>query len=155
MKQELHIDSPLGLVRLTASEQGLCECRLVRDGEKKHTTTTSRLLNDAAAQLRDWFAGARRDFDLPLAAVGTEFQQRVWSELREIPFATTRSYGELAARLGNPTAMRAVGAANGRNPLWIIVPCHRVIGMNGKLTGYAGGLDVKEWLLNHERKLAS
>ena len=98
-----------------------------------------------------YFAGDLTTFDLPLAARGTPFQQRVWALLREIPYGTTTTYGALAVRLGSPGASRAVGLANGRNPVGVVVPCHRVVGSDGKLTGYAGGLDVKRWLLAHER----
>ena len=100
--------------------------------------------------MAEFFAGKRREFDLPLAAVGTEFQRQVWDGLREIPFGETISYGELALRIGRPRALRAVGAANGANPLPIVVPCHRVIGANGKLTGFGGGLDIKRRLLTLE-----
>jgi methylated-DNA-[protein]-cysteine S-methyltransferase len=105
------------------------------------------------AQLDEYFERRRKVFDVPLAPVGTPFQQRVWAALREIPCGTTISYGELATRLGDPKASRAVGLANGRNRIAIIVPCHRVIGAGGNLTGYAGGLDRKEWLLRHEGAL--
>jgi methylated-DNA-[protein]-cysteine S-methyltransferase len=108
------------------------------------------LLGPARDQLRAFFEGELFDFDLPLAPQGTEFQRRVWHELRRIPFGHMISYAELARRLGQPTATRAVGAANGRNPISIIVPCHRVIGADGTLTGYGGGLDRKQWLLRHE-----
>lgn len=104
----------------------------------------------ARAQLAEYFAGARRAFDLPLKLEGTTFQRRVWQALRQIPFGATCSYRELAGRIGNPKAMRAVGLANGRNPIAIIVPCHRVIGADGSLTGFGGGLERKEWLLAHE-----
>jgi methylated-DNA-[protein]-cysteine S-methyltransferase len=104
----------------------------------------------AARQLKEYFAGKRREFDLPLRMEGTEFQQRVWRELTKIPFGETRSYGQLAKRLNNPNGSRAVGLANGRNPIAIIVPCHRVIGADGSLTGFGGGIDRKEWLLTHE-----
>jgi methylated-DNA-[protein]-cysteine S-methyltransferase len=102
-------------------------------------------------QLAEYFAGTRQQFDVPLKVDGTPFQQRVWQELVRIPFATTITYGQLAQRVGMPTGSRAVGNANGRNPISIIVPCHRVIGANGKLTGYAGGVEKKEWLLDWER----
>jgi methylated-DNA-[protein]-cysteine S-methyltransferase len=111
------------------------------------------LLRPAREQLRAYFAGELIDFDLPLAAKGSEFQRRVWQALRAIPFGVTVSYGEIARRISLPTASRAVGAANGRNPISIIVPCHRVIGANGTLTGYGGGLDRKRWLLGHETKV--
>ena len=107
----------------------------------------------ARRQLEEYFAGERTDFDLPLAPVGTPFQQDVWRALREIPYGVTTSYAAIAVRIGRPSAVRAVGAANGRNPIGLVVPCHRVIGANGKLVGYAGGLDRKAWLLDHERGL--
>ena len=103
-------------------------------------------------QLAQYFAGERQQFDVPIKMAGTPFQQRVWQELIGIPFGMTITYGELALRVGNPAASRAVGAANGRNPISIIVPCHRVIGSTGKLTGYGGGVDKKQWLLEWERR---
>ncbi len=106
---------------------------------------------EVARQLGEFFAGKRRTFDFPLAAKGTAFQKRVWAELIEIPFGETISYGDLARRIGNPSASRAVGRANATNPIALIVPCHRVIGSGGKLTGYAGGLELKEKLLDWER----
>ena len=106
---------------------------------------------ELALQLDGYWAGERTTFDIPLAAAGTNFQERVWAALREIPYGTTVSYGELAASIGKPRAVRAVGRANGSNPVSIIVPCHRVIGASGQLTGYAGGLERKKWLLEHER----
>lgn len=109
------------------------------------------LFAEPAGQLRDYFAGQRTEFDLPLALTGTPFQRRVWAELQEIPYGETISYGELAQRIGRPTAARAVGLANGRNPISIIVPCHRVIGADGSLTGYGGGMERKQHLLTFER----
>jgi methylated-DNA-[protein]-cysteine S-methyltransferase len=106
--------------------------------------------DDVRGQLGEYFAGDRRDFDLPLSAIGTEFQKKVWAELVEIPYGQTTSYGEVAATISSPSASRAVGLANGQNPISIIVPCHRVVGANGALTGYGGGLDAKRWLLSHE-----
>jgi methylated-DNA-[protein]-cysteine S-methyltransferase len=105
-------------------------------------------------QLAEYFAGERQQFDVPIKLVGTPFQQRVWQELERIPFGTTITYAQLAQRVGKPTASRAVGNANGRNPVSIIVPCHRVIGADGSLTGYAGGLDRKRWLLDHEARVS-
>jgi len=110
---------------------------------------------DVERQVNEFFAGKRKSFDIPLAPRGTEFQRRVWAELLKIPFGETISYGELARRIGNPAASRAVGRANATNPIGVIVPCHRVIGMNGKLTGYAGGLALKDKLLNWERAIIS
>ena len=111
---------------------------------------TDFLLDEARRQLVAYFAGRLRAFDVPLAPNGTDFQRRVWSALREIPFGTTVSYAELARRVSSAPAVRAVGAANGRNPIPIIVPCHRVIGSDGSLTGFGGGLPRKQWLLRHE-----
>ena len=108
------------------------------------------VLLEAQRQLREYFGGERRAFDLPLSPRGTDFQQRVWRALREIPFGETWSYADLARRAGRPGSARAAGAANGKNPLSIVVPCHRVIGADGSLTGYAGGLAAKRWLLEHE-----
>jgi methylated-DNA-[protein]-cysteine S-methyltransferase len=105
------------------------------------------------AQLEAYFAGDLRTFDVPVTLGGTDFQRQVWSELQRVPYGATASYGELAARLGRPSAARAVGAANGRNPISIIVPCHRVVGADGALTGYAGGLERKRWLLAWEAKV--
>lgn len=109
------------------------------------------VLVEARRQLEEYFAGDRLDFDLPLDPVGTPFQMQVWQTLRGIPYGSTISYGEQAKRLGDPNKARAVGAANGRNPISIVVPCHRVVGANGSLTGFGGGLDAKAWLLDHER----
>jgi len=109
------------------------------------------IMEQAAVELDEYFEGARRSFDVPLDPVGTAFQRRAWAALRTIPYGETVTYGEQAERLGDRRKARAVGAANGRNPISIIVPCHRVVGSNGSLTGFAGGLDVKAWLLDHER----
>lgn len=111
------------------------------------------ILQRAETQLTEYFAGTRRDFDLPLGAQGTAFQHRVWRALSTIPFGITWDYAQLAHAIGQPTAARAVGMANGRNPVSIVVPCHRVIGKNGTLTGYAGGLNRKAWLLKHEGRV--
>jgi methylated-DNA-[protein]-cysteine S-methyltransferase len=150
----ISIDSPFGPVRLYASDAGLTH---VHVGELEGPEATARetpVLARTAKQLAEYFQGTRRVFDLPLAAQGTPFQQRVWSVLTTIPLGTTWSYGELARAIGQPSASRAVGAANGKNPIWLIVPCHRVIGANGMLTGYAGGLPIKQALLAHEQRMA-
>jgi methylated-DNA-[protein]-cysteine S-methyltransferase len=110
------------------------------------------VLADATAQLDAYFAGDRIAFDLPLDLVGTPFQLQAWQALAELPYGTTVTYGEQARRLGRPNAFRAVGAANGRNPVPIVLPCHRVVGADGSLTGFGGGLDTKRWLLDHERR---
>lgn len=129
------------------------------DGERPQPVLPEWRHDEAAlrpylTQFDDYFAGRLTHFDLPLAARGTAFQMAVWAALREIPFGHTVSYRDIANAIGNPGAMRAVGAANGRNPLGIVVPCHRVIGSGGSLTGYAGGLPIKAWLLAHEQSVA-
>ena len=110
------------------------------------------LILQCKMQLDEYFRGERKTFDLPLAPKGTDFQKKVWNALQEIPYGETSTYGEIAAAVGNPKAARAVGMANNKNPIGIIIPCHRVVGANGKLVGYAGGMDKKEWLLQLERK---
>lgn len=152
------VDSPIGPLALVADDTGLREVRFPRDGAADPPTDVPladaaghAVLAAAAAQLAEYFAGDRTDFDLPLAPVGTPFQLRAWSALRTIPHGTTVSYGEQAARMGEPGKARAVGAANGRNPLPVVVPCHRVVGADGSLTGFGGGLPAKAWLLAHER----
>lgn len=137
------IKTPIGPLTLQADEAAVTAIRFGAGGAQD----TSPLLDAAEAQLREYFAGARRTFDLPLAPHGTAFQQRVWAALRAIPYGETRTYGELAAAIGSPNASRAVGMANHRNPISIVIPCHRVIGANGTLTGYAGGLEIKRKLL--------
>ena len=150
--------TPIGELTLIASGRGLRAVlwpgELPVGGDIKSSTRAGRaaaILEEAVLQLEEYFAGRRQDFDLPLDPVGTEFQQAAWNELRKIPFGETISYGEQARRLGDANKSRAVGAANGRNPISIIVPCHRVVGSTGKLVGFAAGVDVKEWLLQHER----
>ncbi|MBK8447280.1 MAG: methylated-DNA--[protein]-cysteine S-methyltransferase [Micropruina sp.] len=143
------IDSPVGPVSISVNTEGAVTSVLF--GEPDVPAPPSEASEAAADQLREYFACERTTFDLTLAPTGTAFQRTVWAALREIPYGRTESYGALAARIGQPTASRAVGLANGRNPIAIVVPCHRVIGASGTLTGYAGGLDRKRWLLDHER----
>ena len=158
------IDTPVGELRVVASSRGVRAVLWPGDAELRPAIVDAavaapsggdpaaeRVLADAVRQLREYFAGDRRQFDLPLDPEGTEFQQQAWQVLRTIPFGETISYGEQARRLGDVNKSRAVGAANGRNPISIIVPCHRVVGSTGKLTGFAGGLDTKAWLLQHEQ----
>lgn len=149
--------SPLGDLELESDGTALVRIRLP---EERHPAPRQGVRRDdaapfpeAVAQLDEYFAGRRRHFDLPLAPGGTPFQQAVWARLRRIPFGATTSYGALAGELGKPSACRAVGAANGRNPLPIVVPCHRVVGSDGRLTGYAGGLAAKQRLLQLEGAL--
>jgi methylated-DNA-[protein]-cysteine S-methyltransferase len=145
------VSSPVGAVELVASVAGLLRVSFV-DGGISHENLMSNVHLDAAErQLGEYFAGKRRSFDLVLAPRGTPFQMAAWEVLRTIPFGSTMTYGEQAAAMGNPRAVRAVGGANGRNPLAIVVPCHRVIGANGQLTGYASGVERKRWLLDFEQ----
>lgn len=144
------LDSPIGGLRVHASA-GLITA-IDFDATVRGTPTPDPLLDEAERQLTDYFAGERRDFDLPIANDGSEFQQKVWSELVKIPYGETATYGEIAARLGyDNTVSRAVGAANGANPIPVVVPCHRVVGSDGKLTGYAGGVERKRILLDLEQ----
>jgi methylated-DNA-[protein]-cysteine S-methyltransferase len=146
------LPSPLGLLRLYAHADELCGIYLPDQDAPAAKHAASPVLSATAAQLIEYFAGARRTFDVPLAPRGTGFQEIVWRALTAIPYGETRSYGALARAIGRPAASRAVGAANGKNPISIIVPCHRVIAASGELTGYAGGLAAKRWLLAHEAR---
>jgi methylated-DNA-[protein]-cysteine S-methyltransferase len=160
MKLFCYVDSPIGRLMLTSDGTSLTglymdvsknkPAKQHRPGDDWTQNATQGPLPLVTRQLQEYFAGKRRKFDLPLDMQGTEFQKRVWRELREIPFGETWSYGQLAKRIDNPNASRAVGLANGRNPIAVIVPCHRVIGADGSLTGFGGGLERKEWLLSHE-----
>lgn len=153
------LQTPVGLVRIVAAAGVIRRVDMetqdrFRDVPPDAHRPDEPLLRRALEQLREYFAGARLSFDLPLDPVGgTPFQRRAWQALRAIPFGQTRSYGDQARAIGTPAAVRAVGAANGRNPLGIVVPCHRVIGSDGKLTGYGGGLPAKQWLLAHEARV--
>lgn len=151
-----YCESPIGKLLLVGSERGLSKIWFEGKADKAVLGPESRenqaALRDAVRQLRAYFAGELETFDLDLAPQGTSFQQKVWDELLKIPYGETISYGQLARRIGNPNASRAVGLANGSNPIPIIIPCHRVIGSNGKLTGYGGGLPTKEKLLALERR---
>lgn len=153
MSYYLDIPSPVGWLRVVEGQAAIVELRVMQGpmaapehGEQRETP----LLLEAKRQLTEYFDGLRTSFSLPLAPSGTAFQQAVWAQLEAIPYGETRTYGQIAAALGKPTASRAVGGANHSNPIAIVIPCHRVIGANGKLTGYAGGLDIKEKLLRLE-----
>jgi len=143
------IESPIGWWLITAENSAITEIEHVSQ-KPKLEAPSSDVVEKAATQLREYFAGERGSFDLPLSPHGTEFQQRVWERLCAIPYGETWSYQDLAESLGDANAMRAVGAANGKNPIPIVIPCHRVIGKDGSLTGYAGGLEVKRYLLELE-----
>jgi len=157
------IETPIGPITLIASDHGLRavmwpgeapgRVTLERGDESAASPAAEAILETAAGQLDEYFGGERTEFDVPLDPIGTDFQQSAWAALRTIPYGETISYGEQAARVGDRRKARAVGAANGRNPISIIVPCHRVVGSNGSLTGFAGGLENKAWLLDHERSV--
>ena len=153
MKCVWYYESPIGRLGLAETDSAISHLlfegvRQVQNYELRETA----LIKAAAEQLREYFDGSRKNFDLPLSVGGTEFQKSVWTALQSIPFGETRSYKQMAAQVGNVKAVRAVGMANNRNPLAIIIPCHRVIGADGSLVGYAGGLSVKQYLLDLEKK---
>lgn len=143
-----YIQTPIGTAELKGDENGLASITVLDN--KIPSGTLPEVLKDAAQQFQEYFNGDRTVFDLELNPSGTDFQKKVWEALLKIPFGKTISYLELSKQLGDVKAIRAVASANGKNPLWIVVPCHRVIGTNGDLTGYAGGLHRKKWLLEHE-----
>jgi methylated-DNA-[protein]-cysteine S-methyltransferase len=157
MRYQTKIDSPIGTLTLVAEDDALTEVRFPNDSHDDDIdmidVADHAVLQQAADELGEYFSGARVDFDVPLDPRGTAFQLAAWSALRTIPYGETVSYGEQAKRLGDAGKARAVGAANGRNPLPIIVPCHRVVGANGHLTGFGGGIESKAWLLDHEREV--
>ncbi|MDP4220509.1 MAG: methylated-DNA--[protein]-cysteine S-methyltransferase [Bacteroidota bacterium] len=140
--------SPLGTIEVRAGSEGISSVSFIDSSPE--TSSTLPLLHECVHQLNEYFSGSRKEFSLPLAPEGTAFQKEVWRQLLHIPFGKTRSYLDIAVALGDKNSTRAVGAANGKNPIAIIVPCHRVIGESGALTGYAGGLWRKQWLLEHE-----
>ncbi len=143
-----YIKTPLGIAKIMGDENGISIISVLDEGEV--FTTIPAVLQEVVSQLNEYFEGKRTDFTFKLNPSGTEFQQKVWRALLEIPFGKMMSYMELSKKLGDVKAIRAVASANGKNPLWIVIPCHRVIGTDGSLTGYAGGLWRKKWLLEHE-----
>jgi methylated-DNA-[protein]-cysteine S-methyltransferase len=149
--EQAHLQTPLGWITLQGGPGGLSSLRFSEVPLERDSVPSS--LARACEQIQQYFRGDLKTFDLSLELRGTAFQKKVWEALLEIPFGATWSYGELATRLGDPGAVRAVAAANARNPVWIVVPCHRVVGADGSLTGYAGGLARKKWLLEHESPL--
>ena len=146
--QTVFINSPLGITKIVGDENGISIISILQEGEV--SAKIPKELKEAVQQLQEYFERKRSDFNFKLNPKGTEFQQKVWQGLLEIPFGKTMSYLELSKKLGDVKAIRAVASANGKNPLWIVIPCHRVIGTDGSLTGYAGGLWRKKWLLEHE-----
>jgi methylated-DNA-[protein]-cysteine S-methyltransferase len=143
------IQTPLGIAKIEGDEKGVSAISVLNQKEPL-TIVIPEALEDAVYQLQEYFSGKRKEFSFEMNPQGTEFQQKVWKSLLNIPYGKTISYLELSKILGDVKAIRAVAAANGKNPLWIAVPCHRVIGSDGSLTGYAGGLHRKKWLLEHE-----
>tara|TARA_R110000751_G_scaffold146601_1_gene250728 strand:+ start:157779 stop:158252 length:474 start_codon:yes stop_codon:yes gene_type:complete len=143
------IKSPLGFTKITGDVNGITSV-IVLNSEEQVSVKIPKVLNDCVLQLNQYFEGSREQFSLKLNPKGTAFQNKVWDALLTIPFGKTTSYLQLSKQLGDVKAIRAVANANGKNPLWIIIPCHRVIGTDGSLTGYAGGLHRKQWLLDHE-----
>lgn len=148
-----YYESPLGLIQIKSINQKICSVLFVEKETEPFTIETP-LNKECIKQLKEYFEGTRLDFDLPIFQIGTDFQQQVWAELLKIPYGTTLSYGQLARKIGDIKSVRAVGTTNGKNKISIIVPCHRVIGSDGSLTGYAGELWRKEWLLKHEIQFA-
>ena len=144
-----YIDTPLGHAEIVGDKNGIISVSILNTSQELSETIPESLL-DCVTQLKAYFNEERKSFDLKLNPEGTDFQKRVWNQLSKIPYGKTISYLQLSKQLGDPKAIRAVASANGKNPFWIVVPCHRVIGSDGSLTGYAGGLHRKKWLLNHE-----
>ncbi|MFD2563684.1 methylated-DNA--[protein]-cysteine S-methyltransferase [Aquimarina rubra] len=146
----IFIETPLGITSITGDENGITKISITEDSQKAPSKEIPDTLKEAVIQLQDYFEGKRNEFTIKLNPSGTDFQKKVWTELSKIPFGKTVTYLDIAKRLGDPKCIRAAASANGKNPLWIVVPCHRVIGSDGSLTGYAGGLWRKKWLLEHE-----
>ena len=146
------INTPLGFTEIQGDENGISKIHVMNE-DVEISTKIPKELKEAVLQLQDYFDGKRTTFTFPLNPSGTDFQKKVWNELLHIPFGKTCSYLELSKKLGDVKAIRAVASANGKNPLWIVIPCHRVIGTDGSLTGYAGGLWRKKWLLEHENPI--
>ena len=147
--EHVYLQTPLGIAKIEGDEQGISAITVLNNDENP-TDVIPEVLEDAVYQLQEYFDGKREVFDLTLNPNGTEFQKKVWDALLEIPYGKTTTYLELSKKLGDVKAIRAVAAAIGKNSLWIVIPCHRVIGSDGSLTGYAGGLHRKKWLLDHE-----
>ncbi len=145
--------TPVGIAKITTEDDFITAITIIDEEEVIIEEPKSTLLKTAIDQLDEYFAGKRKTFDLPIKQSGTEFQQQVWQQLLNIDYGTTISYAQLSNQMKSPLAIRAIAAANGKNSLWIVVPCHRVIGSDGSLTGYAGGLWRKQWLLEHEAKI--
>lgn len=150
MEQTAYINSPLGITKIIGDKDGVSVISVSDAGSNEISKSIPEVLKEAVSQLQEYFEKKRTHFDFKLNPKGTDFQQKVWKSLLEIPYGKTISYMDQTKKLGDIKAIRAVASANGKNPLWIVVPCHRVIGTNGSLTGYAGGLSRKKWLIEHE-----
>ncbi|MFH7003181.1 methylated-DNA--[protein]-cysteine S-methyltransferase [Flavobacterium bizetiae] len=148
--ETVYINSPLGITKIVGDEHGVAVISVSDVGTNEVSQEIPTVLQEAVSQLEEYFDKKRIDFTFKLNPKGTEFQQKVWKSLLEIPYGKTITYMDQTKKLGDVKAIRAVASANGKNPLWIVVPCHRVIGTNGSLTGYAGGLSRKKWLIEHE-----
>ena len=148
--EQAYYKSPIGILRIIADENGITKVDFVKKENSSIKKSSSKIVQDCIKQLDEYFQGERKSFELKLNPEGTEFQRKVWKELLKIPYGETISYGEVSRRIKNPKAVRAVGQSIGRNPISVIIPCHRVIGSDGSITGYASGLWRKEWLLKHE-----
>ncbi len=152
MKSLFFYETEIGTISIAEEDNFITEITFgMGDEDKNIPLTETPLTKETARQIREYLSGKRKSFDLPIAPSGTEFRQKVWSALQSVPYGETRSYKEIAVQIGNENACRAVGMANNKNPLPIIIPCHRVVGSDGKLVGYAGGLEIKEYLLNLEK----
>jgi methylated-DNA-[protein]-cysteine S-methyltransferase len=147
-------DSPLGLLHIFATEHGVSHIQFSEQGFRSEIVHSNTFVEQCINELREYFEGKRTQFTIPLAPSGTEFEEMVWKKLLHVPYASTCSYLDIANRMNNPKAIRAVGRANGANPIAIVIPCHRVVGADGSLTGYAGELWRKRWLLDHEARVA-
>lgn len=152
MNYKYHIDTPIGIICVESNEEAITGLFFEKNKTQyKQEKPETDLLKRAGEQLKEYFSGKRKTFDLPLSPSGTEFQKKVWKALCTIPYGETRSYGEIAAQIGNPKACRAVGGANNKNPIMIFIPCHRVIGADGSLVGFGGGIDAKKFMLDLEK----
>ncbi len=150
MLETIFFKTPLGVATVTGDENGITKVSITEESNIEVSTEIPNYLEASVTQLQEYFRGERTDFDLVLNPSGTDFQKKVWEELLNVPFGKTATYLDIAKRLGDAKCIRAAATANGKNPLWIIIPCHRIIGSDGSLTGYAGGLWRKKWLLDHE-----
>lgn len=152
--EHIYFDSPVGSLKLSATREALSSIHFAENKNGKlKSSTDNKILEAAKNQLAEYFNRNRQTFDIPLAPEGTDFELQVWGQIKTIPYGSTATYSEIAKRLGDVNKVRAVGKANGQNPISIIIPCHRIIGTNNKLTGYAGGIERKRWLLQHEGAL--